>query len=76
MSIHEDPRASTILLSLEARYAYQRVEELKTIEGGAVSYAPPTTPEPSTNSQTGRGGGGIHTSGRWTGNQGQHDIGW
>ena len=33
-----------------------RVEGLKTIAGGAVSFAPPPTPKPSTTSRTGRGG--------------------
>ena len=33
-----------------------RVEGLKTIAGGAVSFAPPPTPKPSTPSRTGRGG--------------------
>ena len=42
--------------SSKSRYAYQRVEELKIIEGGAVSYAPTPTPEPSTTSHTGLGG--------------------
>ena len=37
--------------------ACRHVEELKTIAGGAVSFAPPPTPEPSTTSLTGWGGG-------------------
>ena len=60
--------------SYEARYTYRRVEELKTIEGGVVSYAPPPTPEQSTINRTGWGEN-LHTLGRWTGNQGQHGIG-
>ena len=36
--------------------ACQRVKERKAIAGGAVSYAPPPTPEPSTTSRTVRGG--------------------
>ena len=36
--------------------ACQRVEGLKTIAGGAVSFAPSPTPKPSTTSRTGRGG--------------------
>ena len=34
-----------------------RVEGLKTMSGGAVSFAPPSTPKPSTTSRTVRGGG-------------------
>ena len=34
----------------------RRDEGLKTIAGGAVSFAPPPTPKPSTTSRTGRGG--------------------
>ena len=37
--------------------ACRRVEVLKTIAGGAVSFALPPTPKPSTTSRTGRGGG-------------------
>ena len=33
-----------------------RVEGLQTIAGGAISFAPPPTPKPSTTSRTGRGG--------------------
>ena len=33
-----------------------RIEDLNIIEGGAVSYAPPPTPEPSTTSRTGQAG--------------------
>ena len=36
--------------------ACRRVKELKAITGGAVSYAPPPTPEPSTTSRTDWGG--------------------
>ena len=37
-----------------------QVEGLKTITGGAVSFAPPPTPNPITTSRTGRGGGGAN----------------
>ena len=48
--------------------ACQRVEELKTIAGGAVYFAPPPIPEPSTTIRTGRGGAKLHT-GCWAENQ-------
>ena len=54
--IDKGQRAST-----KKRYlsdACQRVEELNTIAGGAVSFVPPSTPKPSTTSRTSQGGGG------------------
>ena len=43
--------------------AWQRDERLQTIAGGAVSKAPPPTPEPSTASRTGQGDGTPTTIG-------------
>ena len=71
--IDEGPRVSSTSSSW-VFYACQHVEELQIIEGGAVSYAPPPTPEPSTAIRTGRGGN-LHTLRLWTGNQGHHGIG-
>ena len=66
-SIYEGPRASTKGTLLPGD-ACRCVEEIKTIAGGAVFFTPPPTPDPSTTSRTGRGGGNLHM-GRWTGNQ-------
>ena len=52
---NEGPRASSTSSSWVC-YAFQRVEDLQVIKGGAISYAPPTTPEPITTSRTVRGG--------------------
>ena len=56
--IDEDSRASIIiLLRLWCRLLVRIcIEDLKIIEGGAVSYSHPPTPEPSTTSRTGRAG--------------------
>ena len=45
--------------------AWRRDKRLKTIVGGAVSFAPPPTPKPSTTSRTGRRGGANLHMGRW-----------
>ena len=71
--IDEGPRALSTSSSWVC-YACRHIEDLQIIEGGAVPYAPPPTPKPSTTSRTGWGAN-LHTLGRWTGNQGQHGIG-
>ena len=52
----------------------RRDEGLKTIAGGAVYFAPPPTPKPSTTSRTGRGGGANLHMGRWV-RKPEEDIG-
>ena len=54
--------------------ACQCVKGLKTIAGGAVSFANPPTPKPRTTSRTGRGGGANLHMGRWGRKPGE-DIG-